>query len=199
MTRSYVALTGELASISYNDGTPTETFSYNHLGQLTTVTDSAGTTTKIYDSYGNVATETQGATGATLAFGYDAFGRETTCTISRGQQTIALFGLAYDAATGQLSVGSYGNVEFAYNYLTRTNFLSSVENYFVTKTRTYESARDLPVEIAYNDSVSKLLAKRNDSNPKSCECRYTEIDATLKPPPGAVPFKKPTGGGIVLI
>ncbi|MCR5183385.1 MAG: hypothetical protein K6B46_01620 [Opitutales bacterium] len=28
---------------------------------------------------------------------------------------------------------------------------------------TYESSRDLPVEIAYNDSVSTLLAKRNYS------------------------------------
>ncbi|MCR5183976.1 MAG: RHS repeat-associated core domain-containing protein [Opitutales bacterium] len=36
-------------------------------------------------------------------------------------------------------------------------------NYFVTKTITYESSRDLPVEIAYNDSVSNLLAKRNYS------------------------------------
>ncbi len=34
-------------------------------------------------------------------------------------------------------------------------------NYFVTKTITYESSRDLPVEIAYNDSVSTLLAKQN--------------------------------------
>ncbi|MCR5184390.1 MAG: hypothetical protein K6B46_06835 [Opitutales bacterium] len=46
---------------------------------------------------------------------------------------------------------------------TGTNLLASVGNYFVTKTITYESSRDLPVKIAYNDSVSHLLAKRNYS------------------------------------
>nr|MCR5183090.1 hypothetical protein [Opitutales bacterium] len=161
-TYSYDAW-NQLTSTSYSDSTSAVSRSYDLLGRLISVTDSAGTTTKTYDPYGNVVTETQGATGATLAFGYDAFGRETTCTISRGQQTIALFGLAYDTATGRLSVGSYGNVEFAYNYLEGTNLLASVGNYFVTKTITYESSRDLPVEIAYNDSVSTLLAKRNYS------------------------------------
>ena len=41
---TYAEKTGELVSVSYNDeATPTETHTYNHLGQLTRTVDASGT------------------------------------------------------------------------------------------------------------------------------------------------------------
>ena len=39
----------------------------------------------------------------------------------------------------------------------------------------------------------------SDFNPRSCECRYHEIESTCVPPSDAVPFVQPSGGGIILV
>ncbi|MBQ6705275.1 MAG: hypothetical protein IJN19_04675 [Opitutales bacterium] len=54
-TRAYAEKTGELVSVSYNDGTPGETHVYNHLGQLTQSVDASGTRVYVYN---NIRTST---------------------------------------------------------------------------------------------------------------------------------------------
>ena len=51
-TLSYDAATGQLTGISFSDDeTPSQSFAYNILGQLTQVTDAAGTRTLAYNEY----------------------------------------------------------------------------------------------------------------------------------------------------
>ena len=52
MTRSYDVLTGLLTCETYGDGTPSSTAAYNHLGQLTGITDASGTRIFTYNQYG---------------------------------------------------------------------------------------------------------------------------------------------------
>ena len=57
MTFSYDALTGLLTGETYGDGTPSITAAYNHLGQLTGITDASGTRSFTYNQYGEVEGE----------------------------------------------------------------------------------------------------------------------------------------------
>ena len=56
VSRAYAELTGELVSVSYNDGTPGETHTYNHLGQVTRTVDASGTRAYVYNRYNEVGT-----------------------------------------------------------------------------------------------------------------------------------------------
>ena len=53
-TRTYAEKTGELVSVSYNDGTAGETHTYNHLGQVTRTVDASGTRAYVYNRYNEV-------------------------------------------------------------------------------------------------------------------------------------------------
>lgn len=55
--------------------------------------------------------------------------------------------------------------------------------------------RELP---HYNNYVVYQVPYK-EGNPHSCECRYREIDATLVPLAGATPFRRPTGGGVIIM
>ena len=55
--------------------------------------------------------------------------------------------------------------------------------------------RELP---HYNNYVVYQVPYK-EGNPRSCECRYREIDATLVPLAGATPFRRPTGGGVIIM
>ncbi len=164
-TRTYAEKTGELISVSYNDGvTPTETHSYNHLGQLTQTVDASGTRVYVYNNYNEIESETHTALGATQTPSYDAFGREIYTTLKRGGTTLALFGQSYDAASGRIASGAYGNAVFAFSYLSGTNLVSEIgvmNGYVMTKKISYEANRDLPTEIAYEKPDASLIAKRN--------------------------------------
>lgn len=46
-----------LAGISYSDATPGQSFAYDHLGNLTQITDAAGTRTLGYDAFGELETD----------------------------------------------------------------------------------------------------------------------------------------------
>ena len=52
-----------LVGISYSDATPGQSFSYNHLGQLTQITDASGTRTFACNPYGEPETDCLEANG----------------------------------------------------------------------------------------------------------------------------------------
>ncbi|MBV4202100.1 RHS repeat protein, partial [Akkermansia muciniphila] len=62
-TCTYEQARGLLAGISYSDATPGQSFSYNHLGQLTQITDAAGTRTFACNPYGEPETDCLEANG----------------------------------------------------------------------------------------------------------------------------------------
>ena len=57
-TYAYAPLTGELVSVSHNDNTPGWEFTYNHLGQITSVRDASGIRECSYDAYGRMTQDT---------------------------------------------------------------------------------------------------------------------------------------------
>ena len=149
-TRAYAEKTGELVSVSYNDGTPGETHVYNHLGQLTQSADASGTRVYIYNNYNEVESET--LTGDAIAHAVtelrDAFGRGTGYVYAKNGSVQQTTGTAYAEATGRLATACFvhGGAEktFTYNYLSGTNLLESLacpSN--LTLVHTYEDKRDL--------------------------------------------------------
>ena len=75
-TYAYAPLTGELISVSHNDATPGWEFTYNHLGQMTSVRDTSGLRKLTYDNYGRMIQDTSfGQAESSIQEKYDAFGR----------------------------------------------------------------------------------------------------------------------------
>ncbi|MEV7415422.1 RHS repeat-associated core domain-containing protein [Streptomyces sp. NPDC089919] len=76
---------GKPVTISYSDGTtPNVTaITYDPAGRKTATTDGTGTTTRAYDTFGELLTLTNGA-GAVTAFTYDAGGNQATLTYPGG-------------------------------------------------------------------------------------------------------------------
>ena len=68
---------GRVTQISYTDGTPTVTYSYNNDGTRHQMVDGTGTTTYTYDDLGQLTKKVDGA-GNTVSYGYDSAG-ELTC------------------------------------------------------------------------------------------------------------------------
>ena len=84
-TRSYETARGLLTGITYSDSTTSCTFSYNHLGQLTQVTDAAGTRSIGYNTYGEQETDSLTADNVThlITETRDEFGRSSGFTYAK--------------------------------------------------------------------------------------------------------------------
>lgn len=76
---------GKPITVTYSDGTtPNVTaISYDPAGRQTAMTDGTGTTTRSYNAFGQLASQTNGA-GAATTFGYDANGNETSIVYPGG-------------------------------------------------------------------------------------------------------------------
>jgi RHS repeat-associated protein len=80
---------GRMSSLSYSDGTAgASAISYDAANRRLTTTDGTGTSHWSYDAFGEINTHTNGA-GATIGYGYDAAGNETSLTYP-GQATPVL-------------------------------------------------------------------------------------------------------------
>ena len=173
LTRAYAPLTGELVSLTSNDGngeaTPpsvNETYAYDFLGRLVSVTDAAGTRTFAYDAFGDPASETLSAGGKThvVAETRDAFGRFVGYVYSKNgaaQQTVSA---SYEAATGRFAGAGFlhGGAQktFSYSYLAGTSLPQTLTcPNGMTETRAYEATRDLLAGIAYKRGTT-LVSQR---------------------------------------
>ena len=67
-----------LVGISYSDATPGQSFVYDHLGQLTQITDAAGMRTFACNLYGEPETDSLAANGIAwqVSERYDGLGRQ---------------------------------------------------------------------------------------------------------------------------
>ena len=88
-TYTYVSFTGELVSVSHNDGTPRWEFTYNQLGQMTSVRDASGIREFSYDAYGRTQQDTSfGIVESCLQEEYDAFDRSAGYRLMLGTRTV---------------------------------------------------------------------------------------------------------------
>ena len=167
-THSYEPARGLLLGTTYSDSTAPRAYTYNHLGQLTQVTDTAGVRTLGYNAYGEQESDSLVADGVThlITETRDEKGRSTGYTYSKNgtvQQTVTT-GYGSDgriATAGFLHGGA--EKQFSYEYLSGTHLLEKLtmpNN--MTLTQSYEIQRDLLTGMAYHRGTT-LVANRQYS------------------------------------
>ena len=166
-THSYEPARGLLLGTTYSDTTTPRSYAYNHLGQLTQVTDAAGVRTIGYNAYGEQETDSLLAGGKThlITESRDALGRSTGYTYAKDGSTQQTVTTGY-GSDGRISSAGFlhGGVErqFSYAYLPGTNLLQQLtlpSN--MTLTQSYEPQRDLLTGMAYKRGNSVHLAGRS--------------------------------------
>ena len=148
--------------------TNARSYVYNHLGQLTQVTDSAGVRTLSYNFYGEQETDSLLADGVThlITETRDALGRSTGYTYAKNgtvQQTVTA-GYGSDGRINSAGFVHGGSEkQFTYEYLSGTHLLEKLTKpNGMTLTQSYEIQRDLLTGMAYHRGTT-LVANRQYS------------------------------------
>ena len=142
-----------LAGISYSDATPGQSFAYNHLGQLTQITDASGTRTFAYNPYGEPETDSLEANGLAWQVSelYDGLGRPAGYELSAGERRVQQARLSYDGK-GRLSALAAEGMEtpFSWTYCEQGGLVEQLAYpNGMTRVNTYENSRDLLSVIDY--------------------------------------------------
>ena len=142
-----------LAGISYSDATPGQSFAYNHLGQLTQITDASGTRTFAYNPYGEPETDSLEANGLAWQVSelYDGLGRPAGYELSAGERRVQQARLSYDGK-GRLSALTAEGMEtpFSWTYCEQGGLVEQLAYpNGMTRVNTYENSRDLLSVIDY--------------------------------------------------
>ena len=142
-----------LVGISYSDATPGQSFSYNHLGQLTQITDAAGTRTFACNPYGEPETDCLEANGLSWQVSelYDGLGRQAGYELSAGERRVQQARLSYDGK-GRLSALAAEGMEtpFSWTYCEQGGLVEQLAYpNGMTRVNTYENSRDLLSVIDY--------------------------------------------------
>ena len=142
-----------LAGISYSDATPDQSFAYNHLGQLTQITDASGTRTFAYNPYGEPETDSLEANGLAWQVSelYDGLGRPAGYELSAGERRVQQARLSYDGK-GRLSALTAEGMEtpFSWTYCEQGGLVEQLAYpNGMTRVNTYENSRDLLSVIDY--------------------------------------------------
>lgn len=120
---------GSLASTSYSDGTtPAVSIGRDRIGEITSVSDGAGSRTVYYGVDGQVAGEafTSGSlAGMATAMDFDSLLRRTSVTGSNGSGVLFSQGYGYDAAS-RLGSASEGTITAAYGYVPNSSLVQTI-------------------------------------------------------------------------
>lgn len=152
-TCTYEQARGLLTGISYSDATPGQSFVYDHLGQLTQITDAAGTRTFACNPYGELETDNLEANGLAWQVSelYDGLGRPAGYELSAGGRRVQQARLSYDGK-GRLSALAAEGMEtpFSWTYCEQGGLVEQLAYpNGMTRVNTYESSRDLLSVIDY--------------------------------------------------
>ena len=170
---SYEHARGLLLGTTYTivDGTAEtddRSFTYNHLGQLTKMTDDAGVRSFGYNAYGELETDSLLADGVThlISEARDAMGRSIGFTYAKNGTVQHNVTTGY-GSDGRIATAGFmhGGTEkqFGYGYLPGSNLLQTLAMPCnMTLTQTYETQRDLLIGMAFHRS-STLVAQRTYS------------------------------------
>lgn len=164
--REYDTLTGQLTRVSFSDGsTPSQTYTYNHLGQLIQVTDAAGTRTIGYNEYGEQKTDSLVAGGKThlITETRDQLGRSTGYTYAKDgiveQNVFTGYGDDGRIATAGFLHGGEEK-QFGFSYLKGTNLLHTLTKpNGITFAQTYEEKRDLIAGMYYKKGSTAIVGR----------------------------------------
>lgn len=144
---------GMLTGISFSDDTPEQSFSYNHLGQLTQVVDASGTRAFSYNQYGELESENLAANGNAyqLAEHYDELGRPNGYSLAAEDRSIQNTFMCYDQKGRLASLSADGmNAPFAWTYAEHGGLVEKLAYpNGMARVNTYEAKRDLISVIDY--------------------------------------------------
>ena len=164
-THSYEQLRGLHIGTTYSDGSTQRSYSYNHLGQPTQVTDDSGTRTFGYNTYGERISDSLSVDGDIhlISETSDNLGRSTGFVYSKNgaaQHTVTT-GYGTD---GRINSAGFlhGGAEkvFGYEYLSGSNLLHKLTKpNGMTLTQSYEEHRNLLTSMAYHRGTT-LVAQR---------------------------------------
>ncbi|MFR0849006.1 RHS repeat domain-containing protein [Akkermansia sp.] len=127
-TYQYAPATGELVSVSHSDNTQPWLYSYNHLGQMITVSDTLGTREFSYDAYGRMIQETSfGTAESCIQEEYDAFGRPCGYRLMIGTRTVQYSHLDYGHQGAMIGMNMEGlDTPFTWQYDQISGFLNQL-------------------------------------------------------------------------
>ncbi|QWP04314.1 tlde1 domain-containing protein [Akkermansia muciniphila] len=142
-----------LVGISYSDATPGQSFAYDHLGQLTQITDAAGMRTFACNPYGEPETDCLEANGLSWQVSelYDGLGRQAGYELSADGRRVQQARLSYDGK-GRLSTLAAEGMEtpFSWTYCEQGGLVEQLAYpNGMTRVNTYENSRDLLSVIDY--------------------------------------------------
>ena len=152
-TCTYEQARGLLVGISYSDATPGQSFVYDHLGQLTQITDASGTRTFACNPYGEPETDCLEANGLSWQVSelYDGLGRQAGYELSADGRRVQQARLSYDGK-GRLSALAAEGMEtpFSWTYCEQGGLVEQLAYpNGMTRVNTYENSRDLLSVIDY--------------------------------------------------
>ena len=164
-TCTYEQARGLLTGISYSDATPGQSFAYDHLGQLTQITDAAGTRTFAYNPYGELETDNLRVGNHThlITEKKDAFGRSTGYIYARSgaaQHTVSIgYGEDGRIATAGFLQGSAPQT-FTWQYMEGSGLPSvmAMPN-GMTLEWGYEEKRDLVATMVYKRGATRVVER----------------------------------------
>lgn len=143
-------------SVSYSDSTPGIQYAYNHLNQLTQVTDASGSRVLTYTPCNEPDTDsiTIGGSSYQLQEHYDTYGRSSGYTLKQGTDVLQETSQGYEADGRLASAGiMHEGTEqsFAYGYLAGSKLLSSLAMpNSIVRELSYEQRRDLITGMNYH-------------------------------------------------
>ncbi|KAA2311282.1 sugar-binding protein, partial [Bacteroides caccae] len=154
-TYQYAPATGELVSVSHSDNTQPWLYSYNHLGQMTSVYDASGTRELCYDAYGRTQQNNSfGTVESCIQEEYDAFGRPCGYRLMIGTRTVQYSHLDYGHQGAMIGMNMEGLASpFTWEYDETSGFLNqlSYPNGMV-RSNTYHPKLNLLASIGYEDA-----------------------------------------------
>ncbi|MCI9266875.1 MAG: RHS repeat protein, partial [Akkermansia muciniphila] len=152
-------------SVSYSDSTPGIQYAYNHLNQLTRVTDASGSRVLTYTPCNEPDTDsiTIGGSSYQLQEHYDTYGRSSGYTLKQGTDVLQEVSQGYEADGRLASAGiRHGGTEqsFAYGYLAGSSLLSSLAMpNSIVRELSYEQRRDLITGMNYHLGETVLVSR----------------------------------------
>jgi len=163
-TLRFSATTGKvvsMVSVSHNDNTPGWEFTYNHLGQMTSVRDASGIRECFYDAYGHMIQNTSfGTVENCTQEQYDALGRSNGYRLILGTRTVQHSHLDYDSKGAIIGMNLEGlESPFTWQYDQPSGFLHHLTypNGMV-RCNTYHPRLDLVTAISYRKGADGELA-----------------------------------------
>ncbi len=115
LSYTYDAASNLLTMKSSNSGGASDTYTYDQLNRLSTVTDSSGATTYAYDAVGNLQNFTY-PNGVTHAYSYDTLNRLTQVGASKNAVGISNYAYTLGLAGNRLTVAELSGRTVNYGY-----------------------------------------------------------------------------------